>query len=339
MYRITLGPDDLMRTRIARAPDPFLETVAAIQLARRLPGGSLFASWRRRLQGRLPPETRVLATIYPARRRGLDLSTLVGSSFSLNDALERLCGARLGGMRAELNYLSRGERLGAWASSLADRNPHARRELGVAIAAFHDAAVASHWSAIGDLLQEDQSLRVRRLAAGGVDQLLATLCPPTLRWRPPVLELESTSGSSEHIDLGGRGLTLVPSVFVGEQPVLLVDLCDPEVAARLIYPVIRDADAAHRLTAAAGERQSLAALLGTSRAAVLEAARYGRGTGAIATHVKLSPAAVTHHTAILRSNGLITTRRDGATVIHTVTDLGTALLDGGSLGASNRGQA
>ena len=36
---------------------------------------------------------------------------------------------------------------------------------------------------------------------------------------------------------------------------------------------------------------------------------------------------VSQHTAVLRSSGLISTRREGATVIHLATTLGLMLLD------------
>ncbi|WP_046774043.1 ArsR/SmtB family transcription factor, partial [Streptomyces scabiei] len=81
--------------------------------------------------------------------------------------------------------------------------------------------------------------------------------------------------------------------------------------------------------AAAGTHQALAALLGRARAAVLEEVADGRTTSEVAARVGLSPATVSHHVAVLRESGLLTSRRLGGIVLHTLTALGADLLEGG----------
>jgi DNA-binding transcriptional ArsR family regulator len=68
----------------------------------------------------------------------------------------------------------------------------------------------------------------------------------------------------------------------------------------------------------------LAALLGRTRSAILESIDDGCGTVELARRLGISPASVSHHTAVLRDSGLTNTRRDGASVIHTVTNLGAS---------------
>ncbi|GAA3679647.1 hypothetical protein GCM10022224_049850 [Nonomuraea antimicrobica] len=73
----------------------------------------------------------------------------------------------------------------------------------------------------------------------------------------------------------------------------------------------------------------LAALLGPTRAAVLEAVAEGRGTGQIARHLGISPAGASQHATVLREAGLIATTRHRNAVRHTLTPLGALLLNGG----------
>ncbi|MDX2807566.1 helix-turn-helix domain-containing protein [Streptomyces scabiei] len=49
----------------------------------------------------------------------------------------------------------------------------------------------------------------------------------------------------------------------------------------------------------------------------------------MAARVGLSPATVSHHVAVLRESGLLTSRRLGGIVLHTLTALGSDLLEGG----------
>src|SRR6185437_8203697 len=64
--------------------------------------------------------------------------------------------------------------------------------------------------------------------------LLASLQGPLIRWRPPVLEI-LRPGRVE-MELGGRGIALVPSVFVGRAPSLHENPNDEDEMPRLILP-------------------------------------------------------------------------------------------------------
>ena len=82
------------------------------------------------------------------------------------------------------------------------------------------------------------------------------------------------------------------------------------------------------LSTAPGLR-SLNALLGRTRAEILETvADGGVTTTELAHDTGVAPATASHHVGVLRKAGLLTTRRAGRMVLHTVTPLGLALLDG-----------
>jgi DNA-binding transcriptional ArsR family regulator len=73
----------------------------------------------------------------------------------------------------------------------------------------------------------------------------------------------------------------------------------------------------------------LAALLGSTRAAVLRALVAERTTTELAAAVGVSLAAPSEHAKTLRSNGLITTQRAGKAVLHRCTPLGLQVQAGG----------
>ncbi|MEV6767806.1 winged helix-turn-helix domain-containing protein [Nocardia sp. NPDC051030] len=84
--------------------------------------------------------------------------------------------------------------------------------------------------------------------------------------------------------------------------------------------------------------RDLSALLGRTRAAVLEAIADGGGTNVLAGRLGISPASVSEHAAVLRAAGLVVTVRARTGVRHELTPLGAALL-GAPGGRSCRGSA
>ena len=71
---------------------------------------------------------------------------------------------------------------------------------------------------------------------------------------------------------------------------------------------------------------TLAALLGPTRAAVLRVLRQPRGTVDLAAAVGISPASASEHAKVLREAYLIQTCREGRSVRHSLTPLGRTIL-------------
>src|SRR5215469_9402484 len=88
------------------------------------------------------------------------------------------------------------------------------------------------WPRIRACLHAEQATRRRTLAREGPGALLASLQGPRIRWRPPVLEI-LRPGHGE-MELGGRGIALVPSVFVGKEPSLHENPNDVDEVPRLV---------------------------------------------------------------------------------------------------------
>jgi DNA-binding transcriptional ArsR family regulator len=193
--------------------------------------------------------------------------------------------------------------------------------LGEALAHYHRTALGPYMPRIRALVDADRAVRARALMDGGVEELLGTL-RPTLRWCPPVLEVDYPV--DQELRLDGRGLLLVPSVFCDRTP---ISLLDPSLPPTLVYSVGRlPDDPADRAEA----DDSLAALIGSTRGEVLRRlGEAGASTSELARLVGISVASASQHASVLRRSGLVVSRRAGNTVVHRVSPLGTALIHGG----------
>ncbi|MFD0594456.1 ArsR/SmtB family transcription factor [Catellatospora coxensis] len=160
----------------------------------------------------------------------------------------------------------------------------------------------------------DRGLRARTMLESGTEGLLNTL-HPTVRFDGSVLEI-SEYPSNRDVYLEGRGLQLVPSYF--KTPSKPVCLFDPELPPVLVYSVHHEARAA-----VVRSPEALAALLGRTRAAVVELLADGSTTTELARRLDVSPAAASQHVAVLREAGLVHSLRDRNTVLHTLTPLVT----------------
>ncbi|MDF2575147.1 MAG: ArsR family transcriptional regulator, partial [Agromyces sp.] len=126
---------------------------------------------------------------------------------------------------------------------------------------------------------------------------------------------------SELVDCRGIGLVLVPSVMSSHRCAVLTE---PPAQPTLFYPAqgvtetwARDPEAASR---------SLGALLSPARAEILLSAHDARTTSQVAADCGIAVSTASHHLAVLRNSGLVTSVRDGARVLHVRTPLGEALV-------------
>ncbi|MFF0741718.1 ArsR/SmtB family transcription factor [Streptomyces sp. NPDC004111] len=209
-------------------------------------------------------------------------------------------------------------------------------EPGDLVDEFAAVAVLPYWEYISGRLLRDTDAYRQIVSSSGVENLLRTL-HPRVHWSAPVLEVEDDDDTT--IDLQGRGLLIVPSLFLAaplataphSRPV------DHSPTPSLLFPIRPDSRVQHLLGAPRHERASdtdrgeaLASLVGRTRAALLEALLSGTTStnSEIADRIGVSNAAVSQHTSVLRAAGLIATLRTRNHALHTVTPLGRSLLSG-----------
>ncbi|GGP95926.1 ArsR/SmtB family transcription factor [Streptomyces melanogenes] len=333
MLRLHFTAEDLLRVRVATAPDPLAETVLSLPLLQTERSGraadAALSGWRARTRRGLRPEMRILLELAPAgsgqylpeaftHAAASDLTASLDHTWSLprrqwtaDWRATRLLRPRA---PAWMHALHHGDR--TW-SDLVRRQLHA----------YHAMAIAPYWGQLLAAAQAERSERAVTTMDTGVEGLLGSL-HPEIGWSSKTLSLPCDVDLD--LRLRGQGVLLVPTFFCA-RPLGLIDNADPDRPFVLRYPLARSlgdsAAVVESGTAARGE--GLTALLGATRARTLRAAQNPAGTAELARRVGTSAATASHHASVLRAAGLLTTRRDGPGVRHALTPLGAALLGGG----------
>ncbi|CAL9279687.1 ArsR/SmtB family transcription factor [Streptomyces sp. SudanB182_2057] len=332
MLRVHFTADDIARVRVAAAPDPLWEITNSFQALLTGDEEPVFGAWRRLVRPRLGPVGALLAGLLPQRGYSPDFLTPSpadpGAARDLDSAVDAVLGTPRDRLRADLTRLAaspqRRRSLPDGSHALAAGDPDALRRLGAALGGYHQRALAPYWPLIRAQVDADRADRARSALAGGTDGLLAGF-GPVLRWQPPVLSADYPA--EREIRLDGRGLVLQPSFFCIRRPIMLA-VPAPDRTPVLVYPIPHLPGWAAHGYAAARPDAELGALLGRTRAAILEDVVTGRTTSELAERVGISGAAASQHTAVLRRAGLLLSVRHNRHVLHTITPTGLALLDG-----------
>lgn len=183
---------------------------------------------------------------------------------------------------------------------------------------YWKVALAPYWTRMRGVLEADMLYRARQFTRGGTRLLFADL-HPAVRWRTGVLRLD-VAGIDYRVDVTGRGLCLLPCLFVrGAAPPI-----SAEEPPALAYPARGIATLWESEPPAAGE--ALTALIGRRKAALLGCLDRPTSTTDLADRLGITPGAVSQHLAVLYDTGLVTRARIGRTVLYARSDLGSRLL-------------
>jgi DNA-binding transcriptional ArsR family regulator len=320
MLRIRFQREDFARVRFMISP--MGETVLSIAALQRQDACSPLARWRdEQLPKLVEAPSRLLLGLVPVDwQPKVALAPIVGERPLFDDELDAVLDFSPRPVCAFLATLDSPSLTVRWMPMLAHGASSERRLLAGLLSDYHHRCIAEHWPAIRAQLEADIAYRDRLRAEQGITLVLATL-HPTIRWNDPILEV-GVPGPSRHIDLGGRGLVLVPSAFSWLHPAGLLDGNGQPV---LLYPA---RDLLALWNAPAYDRDVLAVLLGTTRAAILVAAAGGDSTSRLADRLDVSVASASQHLTVLRNAGLVASIRRGRAVYHDLTPLGVQLLLG-----------
>ncbi|MEU4181451.1 winged helix-turn-helix domain-containing protein [Streptomyces sp. NPDC026589] len=322
MMRIHFSVDDIARTRLVAAPSRLaVTTLSMLSLAHPKPAPVGSWRWAVRSELRHADSARHLVTAVCALDGPVPAFLLSGrQGRDLEDELEQLLSTPLRTLRANMRHVADWGGLPGPLRHITEGRGKALQALAGSIRDYHRVAIGPHWSAVHASLSANLAKQARVLSEGGVEQLLSGL-NPQMRWRSPVLEVDSPFDIDYR--LNGRGLLLAPSpsAFPSYVP------CDPlDEQPTLHYQVGEDCTFRAHSAAQTGSYPALGTLLGHSRAAVLEICAEGGTTGQLAKRSGLSLSSVSEHLTALRHTGLITTLSIGRTRHHALTDLGTQLL-------------
>ena len=313
MLRVHFTADDLLRTRFAPTPAPLMELALAVAALQRQ--DPVFAGWRSTNLAALPRAARPLLQLVPPTGAGPRFLDPV--SDGLDDGLAAVLSAPTPFVRRELRRVcGAGLPVTPWVQALYARDRQAWWTLGEAVRTAYEALIRDSWTRICRGHRADVAWRGRAAGELGLREALGMI-HPRARWRGTTLEVDV-----EHelaVTAGGRGVTLLPTVFGAERP--LIDT-HPDGSLLIVYPALTPLPLVDDSPAA----DPLADLLGRTRAAVLELAAAPRTTTELARELGVSPATVSQHTRTLRAAGLLSSERAGKAVLHTITPLGDRVL-------------
>ncbi len=328
IVRIELTLPDLVRVGLAAAADPMGELAASLQVLQRRDGGrnaasAAFNRWRYRVWQGLPDSAAVLMWLCRPDAPIPEFLVPAAGRYDLETGLAAVLKADSVSLKAALRTAPADRDLPPWAAAFADGDTAGLPRLVQAMQDYHDLALAPGWDMLCAQVDADLGMRTQVLLHGGVDALLTGL-RPKVRWTAPVLETDD--GLASTLPSEGTGLLLVPTYF-SVAPSLVPPL--PGGVPRLLYPCVRHAAHTAGVDRAAPKTpgNALADLLGPTRAAALTILAVGCSTSELAARLGVTPSAVSKHTTVLRRAGLIITHRERNTVLHSLTPLGSALLD------------
>lgn len=316
LLKIHFTGADLARTRVAESPDLLWETILSLRALRHRANSPDAERRRRATADRYAAELRVLLPLVRPGGYFPDFLTPAEGGLGLDRGLDALLSTPKLRLRGDLGVLARYGALPSWAQDLSAGRPAALRELVGALRGYYDGTMAALEPTIQAQVHAECALRTRVAQTAGVEAMLSGL-GPSMRWVPPVLEVDYSVDQELH--LGGRGLLFVPTFYRGRTP---ISLLDPELPPVLAYPIRRQPSSGE---STAGHH--LNPLLGHTRAEILRViAQSARTTSEIARLTAVSNASASQHATVLRDAGLITSTRHRNMMLHTVTPLGSLLL-------------
>jgi DNA-binding transcriptional ArsR family regulator len=316
VYRF--GREDLLHTRFAISP--LFELQASVSAVRDPGVHSVHLPWVRAARERLAGfDYAMLDALLPDRGYAPDFFAPPPRTPlpDVADELERVRATDPAQVRRELGWRFGGA-VPDVVRPLLDDAGRGIDTLVDVMAGYWERALAPWWDHVRALLEADIRHRAGRLAEGGALELFAEL-HGGVRWRSGTLEVEAAADAVVALD--GRGLQLVPSVFVWPRTGAMFD---PPWQPSLIYAPRGVGD----LWTPSGEGPAaLGDLVGRGRARILAALGAEASTTELARRLAASPAGVSEHLGVLRRAGLVRARREGRSVLYSRTAVGDALTD------------
>ncbi|GAB3967848.1 DUF5937 family protein [Actinoallomurus acanthiterrae] len=321
LLELTFTARDLAHTRFALSP--LWEVIASVRVLRNPAEHPLYRPWADEVRPRLAAtglDRRLLTDLVPSPPRRIPVFVAPPPATPIPDL-----GLELAALRAtspdrviaglDGPYAPRSPRLDA----LRDDPVAGLEDLVRTIEAYWDVALAPYWPRMRTLLEGDVLHRARILAEGGVRRLLDDL-DPSVTWDEETLYVGHRHFSGAR-SLRGRGLLLVPSVFVWPR---VFSITSPDWQPTLRYPPRGIATLWERRDARTPGR--LAAVVGRSKARLLAELDGPASTTHLAHRTGMTAGAVSQHLTALRSAGLVSSYRTGRYVLYTRTSAGETLL-------------
>ncbi|EST38544.1 hypothetical protein N566_06850 [Streptomycetaceae bacterium MP113-05] len=189
--------------------------------------------------------------------------------------------------------------------------------------AFRAAAVEPFWDRIHRFLKLERDAAGRGMSVGGMEHVLNSR-HDAIRWDAPILTVDNAQ-PARRTALTGQGMTLVPSLFAS-RPFLIDSHVGWQGLPILVYNITPSPETAPAMWGSHEGESALRALLGRTRADILDTLRETRSTGQVADRLRISSPSASKHITVLRRAGFVTTARQQNSAVHSLTPLGEAIL-------------
>lgn len=346
MIRFHLSPRDLSRTRFAFSA--LWEVVCSYRVVQNADKAAIHLPWLREAKPVLAKLdlTPLAALVKPHGYIPDFLTPPPTTPFpKFEDELEALLSISDDIVRRDLKD-TWGKELPSIAKPYVESPRAALENLCELLTEYWQGTLEHHWPRLRLLLENDVAARARQLALGGAEALFADL-NNTVHYQSPdeVLEVRGGCGSEfdvqtrsarfekgileirKHpervfeVDPKGRGLLLVPSVFVWPKVMTMIE---PPWQPTLIYTA---RGAANAWLTEAASNDALELLLGQSSAQILLSLTAPATTLELSRKLKLAAGGVSHHLSKLSEAGLVTAQRQGREVYYHLTNTGEELIN------------
>ena len=197
-------------------------------------------------------------------------------------------------------------------------DPAAARDLlADRVQAAWDHLVSRFWPRIRSLADADIAYRSQQLTGRGLGPMLEGI-DLRIRWGDGTVVVDDHDDTS--VELGGRGLVLMPSAFMWPAVAAIIDEpWQPTIA----YPARGIGDLWQQ---AKPPPDALARLLGRTRALLLTSLDQPTSATTLAALLKLSLSGTSGHLVAMRDAGLVAGTRHGHEIRYTRTPLGSGLV-------------
>jgi DNA-binding transcriptional ArsR family regulator len=321
MTKIFLSPTDLVNTRFAFSP--VWEGVASFRALQKPDSAAMHLAWVKQIGPQLRKmQLEPMSALITAR--GYMPDFLSPPPQTPYPDLE----SELAVIRATDHTLVRDEVTRTWAP-VGEMPPAARRflthtddalgELVACLRRYWDKAIKPYWPRLRALLEDDVTRRAQTLALQGAEALFSGL-NSDICYAAGVLTLRCKPFPD--VDAGGRGILLVPSIFVWPR---VMSTLDEPWQVTLFYPP----RGVGTVWANQSEvtNKSLTLLLGSSRAQILTSLRAPSTTQDLAQIHGMPPGGVSHHLKLLLAAGMASKYRDGRVVRYRLSPTGESILN------------
>jgi DNA-binding transcriptional ArsR family regulator len=323
MVTYVLTTDVLGNTRFSFSP------LAEATLSLRLLGcphpTHIHAPWLREVRNRLEGvDLELLLAVAPSGKWVADclMPVSTGPQVTIEEQLEKLAQTSADEMGRDLVEVWQDEpTVPRRVRELVRSGSRGPQQLAGALWDYWDAALEPFWSRICAVLEDDVFYRVAAQMNSGLFALLEDLHPEV-----------SLEGDLLHVDKPhhtsatyyGREMDLTPSVFAWPGLILRDGTGDRfglTYAARGVARVWEGLRVMNQI-----DDDPLAALLGRTRATILEMTSVPMSTTQIARELGQSPGSVSQHLSVLRGSGLVVSRRSGRSVLYSQTSLARSMI-------------